>query len=103
MRTTLGPRQACDVIGQAYCHAREQVFSSELRASKFTFLRVTGMVLAGALEAMSTGTPVIARRHGSAPEVIDHEISGLVVDSIDEAVSAMDRIRAMSRARVRRC
>ena len=54
------------------------------------------------IEAMSAGTPVIAWRHGSAPEVIDHEISGLVVDSIDEAVSAMDRIRAMSRDRVRR-
>ncbi len=55
------------------------------------------------IEAMSTGTPVIAWRHGSAPEVIDHGISGLVVNSIDEAVSAVDRIRAMSRARVRRC
>ena len=32
------------------------------------------------IEAMSTGTPVIAWRHGSAPEVIDHEISGLVVE-----------------------
>jgi glycosyltransferase involved in cell wall biosynthesis len=66
-------------------------------------LLVIGMVLAGALEAMSTGTPVIAWRHGSAPEVIDDGVSGLVVDSIDEAISAMDRIRAMSRAPVRRC
>jgi glycosyltransferase involved in cell wall biosynthesis len=55
------------------------------------------------IEAMSTGTPTIAWRHGSAPEVIDHGISGLVVDSIDEAVSAVDRVRAMSRDRVRRC
>ena len=55
------------------------------------------------IEAMSAGTPVIAWRHGSAPEVIDDEISGLVVDSIDEAVSASGMFAAMSRERVRQC
>jgi len=55
------------------------------------------------IEAMSTGTPVIVWRHGSAPEVIEDGVSGLVVDSIDEAVSAVDRARSMSRDRVRGC
>ena len=32
------------------------------------------------IEAMSAGTPVIAWRHGSAPEVIEDGMSGLVVD-----------------------
>jgi glycosyltransferase involved in cell wall biosynthesis len=55
------------------------------------------------IEAMSAGTPVIAWRHGSAPEVIDDEISGFIVDSIDEAVSAVHVVRGMRRDRVRQC
>ncbi len=55
------------------------------------------------IEAMSTGTPVIAWRHGSAPEVIEEGMSGLIVTSIDEAVSAVSRVRAMDRERVRAC
>jgi glycosyltransferase involved in cell wall biosynthesis len=52
---------------------------------------------------MSAGTPVIAWRHGSVSEVIEDGSSGLVVDSIDQAVSAVDQARAMSRKRVRGC
>src|SRR3954452_6506448 len=55
------------------------------------------------IEAMSAGTPVIAWRHGSAPEGIDDEISGFIVDSIDEAVSAVHVVRGMRRDRVRQC
>jgi glycosyltransferase involved in cell wall biosynthesis len=55
------------------------------------------------IEAMSTGTPVIAWREGSAPEVIEDGISGLIVDSMEEAVSAVGRVRGMSRERVRHC
>jgi glycosyltransferase involved in cell wall biosynthesis len=55
------------------------------------------------IEAMSAGTPVIAWRHGSAPEVIDHDISGFVVDSFDEAVSAVHMVTGMRRDRVRQC
>jgi glycosyltransferase involved in cell wall biosynthesis len=55
------------------------------------------------IEAMSAGTPVIAWRHGSAPEIIEHGTSGFVVESIDEAVSAVHRAAEVSRARVRRC
>jgi glycosyltransferase involved in cell wall biosynthesis len=53
------------------------------------------------IEAMATGTPVIAWRHGSTPEVIEDGTSGFLVDSIDEAVAAVDRVRAMSREQVR--
>ena len=35
------------------------------------------------IEAMSAGTPVIAWRHGSAPEVINVRVSGFIVKSID--------------------
>jgi len=55
------------------------------------------------IEAMSSGTPVIAWRHGSAPEIIEDGVSGFIVDSIDEAVAAVERVKAMPRAAVRRC
>jgi glycosyltransferase involved in cell wall biosynthesis len=55
------------------------------------------------IEAMSTGTPVIAWRHGSAPEVVEDGNSGFIVNSLDEAVSAVGRSRAVSRERVRHC
>ena len=55
------------------------------------------------IEAMSTGTPVIAWRHGSAPEVVDDGTSGFIVNSIDEAVAAVGRVRDLSRERVRHC
>jgi glycosyltransferase involved in cell wall biosynthesis len=54
------------------------------------------------IEAMSAGTPVIAWRNGSVPEVIDDGVSGAIVDTIDGAVVAVHRVRTMSRDRVRR-
>lgn len=53
------------------------------------------------IEAMACGTPVIAFRCGSVPEVIDHEISGLIADSIDEAVELVSRLDELDRAMVR--
>jgi glycosyltransferase involved in cell wall biosynthesis len=54
------------------------------------------------IEAMSTGTPVIAWREGSAPAVVDEGVSGFVVDTIDGAVDAVERVRRLSRLTVRR-
>ncbi|MCT2560227.1 glycosyltransferase family 4 protein [Tsuneonella sp. YG55] len=53
------------------------------------------------IEAMSCGTPVIAWRNGSVPEVIDDGISGRIVDSMDAAVAAVDEVLAFSRAVIR--
>ena len=53
------------------------------------------------IEAMAAGTPVIAWRGGSTGEVIDHRRSGFLVESIDEAVAAIDYARALPRAQVR--
>lgn len=49
------------------------------------------------IEAMACGTPTIAFRHGSVPEVIDDGISGIIVDSVEDAVQAVRRARSMSR------
>jgi len=50
------------------------------------------------IEAMACGTPVIAWRHGSVPEVMEEGKTGFVVDDIEAAVSAARRIGEVSRA-----
>jgi len=54
------------------------------------------------VEAMACGTPVIAFRRGSVPEVMADGESGFVVDDIDGAVAALERIDTLSRAGCRR-
>jgi glycosyltransferase involved in cell wall biosynthesis len=53
------------------------------------------------IEAMACGTPVIAYRAGSVPEVIDDGVSGFIVNSEDEAVAATKRLHELDRATVR--
>jgi len=48
-----------------------------------------GLTLA---EAMSCGTPVITSRHGSAPEVVEHGVTGFCCEELDEYVEAIKRI-----------
>jgi glycosyltransferase involved in cell wall biosynthesis len=53
------------------------------------------------IEAMAMGTPVVGWRSGSVPEVIEPGLSGAVVTSIDEAVRAVEQVRAIPRSLVR--
>ena len=54
------------------------------------------------IEAMACGTPVVAFRRGSVPEVIDHGVTGFVVDGEAEAVQAIRDLRELDRHQVRR-
>jgi len=53
------------------------------------------------IEAMSCGTPVIAWNNGSVPEVIKHGVSGFIVNSVDEMVTAINSINEIDRANCR--
>ncbi len=53
------------------------------------------------IEAMACGTPVIAFRNGSVPEVLDDGVTGYVVDTIEQAVQAVERIPELSRKKCR--
>jgi glycosyltransferase involved in cell wall biosynthesis len=49
------------------------------------------------IEAMACGTPVVAWRNGSVPEVIEDGVTGFVVDSVDDAVCAVGRVGELGR------
>jgi glycosyltransferase involved in cell wall biosynthesis len=53
-----------------------------------------GMVM---IEAMACGTPVIAFKHGSVPEIIEHGKTGFIVNSIEKATEALKAIHLISR------
>src|SRR5262249_48611704 len=53
------------------------------------------------IEAMACGTPVIAFRRGSVPEVIDDGESGFIVENEKEAVQAVRRLGDLDRRGVR--
>jgi len=53
------------------------------------------------IEAMACGTPVIAFRNGSTPEVIDDGVTGFIVNDLQEAVAAVRAVKKLDRAGVR--
>jgi glycosyltransferase involved in cell wall biosynthesis len=53
------------------------------------------------IEAMACGTPVIALRRGSVPEVVEHGVSGFIVGDESEAIATLSRIGRLDRHQVR--
>ena len=54
------------------------------------------------IEAMACGTPVIASRRGSMPELVDNFRTGILVDSIGDAVHAVTQVVTLNRTDIRR-
>ena len=50
---------------------------------------------------MATGTPVIARRAGALIETVIHGENGFIVDDVDEAVLAVERVGELDRTKIR--
>jgi glycosyltransferase involved in cell wall biosynthesis len=53
------------------------------------------------IEAISCGTPAVSFRRGSVSEVLEQGVSGLIVESVDEAVEAVRNVGTLDRAAVR--
>lgn len=77
--------------GELLRHARALVFPID-------WPEPFGLVM---IEAMACGTPVIGYRCGSVPEVLEEGVTGFVVDSIEAAVSAVERAKFLSRTHIR--
>jgi glycosyltransferase involved in cell wall biosynthesis len=54
------------------------------------------------IESMACGTPVIAFKHGSMPELIDHGKNGFLVSDKEAAIRAVDKIGDIDRAQCRK-
>jgi glycosyltransferase involved in cell wall biosynthesis len=89
-----------DYIGEIAEHQKSE-FLGNARALLFPidWPEPFGLVM---IEAMACGTPVVAFRCGSVPEIVDEGVTGLIVDSIDAAVHAVGAAFRLDRAAVRR-
>jgi glycosyltransferase involved in cell wall biosynthesis len=78
----------------------KQPFLSEAAALLFpiNWPEPFGLVM---IEAMACGTPVIAYRSGSVPEVIDDGVTGFIVDGERQAIDAVGKIANLDRRRIR--
>jgi glycosyltransferase involved in cell wall biosynthesis len=54
------------------------------------------------IESLACGTPVVAIRGGSVPEIIDHGVTGFICDNLDEAIAATRRVHTLDRRACRR-
>jgi glycosyltransferase involved in cell wall biosynthesis len=54
------------------------------------------------IEAVMCGTPVVADRRGSVPEVVDDNVRGFIVESAEEAVAVVSEVAHLDRRTTRR-
>jgi glycosyltransferase involved in cell wall biosynthesis len=89
-----------EFVGEIGDRGRDELLG---RAAAFLFpiewAEPFGLVM---IEAMACGTPVIAWRRGSVPELVEDGVTGYVVESVEEGVGAVARIDRLSRATCRR-
>ncbi|MBD1855078.1 MULTISPECIES: glycosyltransferase family 4 protein [Leptolyngbya] len=83
-------------LGEAN-HVQKNTLMGEAVATLFpiTWREPFGLVM---VESMAAGTPVIAMRLGSAPEVIRDGKTGFLCETVDECVAALDRVAEIDRA-----
>jgi glycosyltransferase involved in cell wall biosynthesis len=80
--------------------SRKQPFLAEAAALLFPidWPEPFGLVM---IEAMACGTPVIAYRSGSVPEVVEDGVTGFVVEGEEQAIRAVNELGRLDRRRVR--
>lgn len=91
--------QDADYLGEADAVLKRELFS---KASALLFPiqweEPFGMVMA---EAMACGTPVVATRRGSVPEVVCDGVSGIIVDDVSSMPEAISRAEQLNPQHVR--
>ena len=87
-----------DYLGEVGARERDPLFAGALATLMLgDWPEPFGLV---AIESMATGTPVIARRAGALPELIDHGYNGFLVDDLSEAALAVGRVARLDRRAV---
>jgi len=84
---SVGPDQKADILGGALALLHLISFDEPF-----------GLSL---IESLACGTPVIAFRRGSMPELVRHGETGYIVDNIEEAVKALATVNEIDRSACR--
>jgi len=84
----VGPQQRAEVLGSAAALLHPVAFEEPFGLS--------------VVEAMMCGTPVVAYRRGSMPEVVDDGVTGFVVTDVTSATTAVDAAARLDRSAIRR-
>lgn len=98
----IAPELGADVeyLGEIGPHERcKQVGAARALLNPIAWPEPFGLVM---IEALACGTPVIACASGSAPEIIQHGVTGFLCESVDDAVRAVQAVDALDRADCRR-
>ncbi len=85
---SVGPQQRDELLGGAYALLHLVNFAEPFGLSM--------------IEAMACGTPVIARPLGSIPEIVRHGETGFIINSLEEAVAAVQAIPQLDRRSIHR-
>ena len=89
-----------DYIGEISDHEKSDFLSGAIGLlAPIDWPEPFGLVM---IEAMACGTPVIAFNRGSAPEIVEDGLTGFVVEDVNGAIGAVDRLGHLSREKVRR-
>jgi len=85
-----------EFIGEIGDHQKEKFLGNALALLfPIDWPEPFGMVM---IEALATATPVIAFNNGSVPEIIQHGKTGFVVNSMQEAIDAVEKIHLLDRS-----
>jgi glycosyltransferase involved in cell wall biosynthesis len=86
---SVGPEERNRLLGNAYALLHPINFNEPFGLS--------------VIESMACGTPAIAFKRGSMPELITHGHNGILVTTVEEAGRAVGEIAAIDRAACRKC
>ena len=102
LRTEIRPLLACggvEFIGEIGDGEKAQFLSGALALLvPIDWPEPFGLVM---IEAMACGTPVLAFKGGSVPEIVEHGLTGAIVENVEEAITAMPLVIALDRKKVR--
>ncbi|MFE4831738.1 glycosyltransferase family 4 protein [Streptomyces sp. NPDC056672] len=91
-KTEIAPRLDADVewLGEVHGHAKTELLS-RAKCLLFPILweEPFGLVM---IEALASGTPVLALRRGSVPEVVEHGVTGIICDTAEQLTYALKEV-----------